>query len=121
MSGDVLSSPEAAKVLGVSGTTISRLVKHGRLTPVRVIPTTGARFFDREDVETVIDRIRSGHGPECPYGVEPFTRGWQECQCRSCHCATHVPGGEFGVCQTCLRPLVVDGRVVRRAPLEESA
>ena len=61
------------------------------------------------------------HGPECPLHVPDHHGGRHACQCVACHCRTHVPGGEFGVCQNCLRPLVVDGRVVRLAPLEESA
>ena len=120
MSG-LLSSVESAKALGVSATTISRLVNAGLLRPVRVRETDGARWFSRGDVESLPVRLREGHGPECGFAVAPFTRGSNECDCVACHCRDHLPGGELGVCRRCLRPLIVDGRVIRLAPLEQAS
>lgn len=55
----------------------------------------------------------STHGPECPMSKPPRGQGgWRSsCACVTCHCADlHIPGGEFGTCQRCLRKRVEDLR-----------
>ena len=110
---DTVSVMEAAKLLGLAEATVNKYARNGRLSAITT--EDGRRRFDRREVETLPDRIREGHGPECPIWHDPFLTGKSEndCQCVSCHCTEFVPGGFLGSCQQCLRPLVVDGRVVR--------
>jgi excisionase family DNA binding protein len=51
---DEVLTQEAARILGVSKATISRMVERGTLTPSRrVSGIRGAMWFRRADIETV--------------------------------------------------------------------
>lgn len=51
---DYLGSAEAARLLGVDRATFNRWVKAGRLAPAHTMQgKTGARLFDRRDVEAL--------------------------------------------------------------------
>ena len=50
----LISTAEAAQMLGRHVATISRMVANGRLTPAVKVPgKTGAYLFAREDVEAI--------------------------------------------------------------------
>jgi excisionase family DNA binding protein len=51
---DLISSIEAAELLGVGRSTLTRWVQSGRLTEAMKLPgDTGARLFRRTDVEAL--------------------------------------------------------------------
>lgn len=53
MDENVLTTAEAAKLLGVTVTTLNRWVNSGRIRALFEGPGThGARFYDRADIET---------------------------------------------------------------------
>lgn len=95
---------EAARFLGLADSTVSKHALKGNLVPVLVVETDGARYFDPDDVRGLPDRMRRGHGPECPYWTDSFSGGSLECQCVLCHCGEdHQPGGVYGQCLRCDR------------------
>lgn len=52
---DLISSIEAAELLGVGRSTLTRWVQSGRLTEAMKLPgDTGARLFRRSDVEALL-------------------------------------------------------------------
>lgn len=52
---DLITSSQAASVLGKSARTVQRMVEAGSLTAVHKLPgTTGAYLFRRTDVEALI-------------------------------------------------------------------
>lgn len=58
MQTDLLTTSEAAELLGVSGRTLSRWVEAGRITPAVTAPgRTGVRMFDRRDVQLLQVRL----------------------------------------------------------------
>lgn len=58
---NLIWSPEACEILGVSKPTLSRLVANGDLSPVEMgpAPSNAARLFDRAEVEALAARRRS--------------------------------------------------------------
>ncbi len=50
MSDDLISTGEAARILGVSTDTVRRWAKEGKLTVVGTIDTKGTRLLRRKDV-----------------------------------------------------------------------
>jgi excisionase family DNA binding protein len=60
MPTDLLSTKQAAERMGVSVSTISRLVASRKLTPaLRLEGKTGPMFFNQEDVESAITEAAS--------------------------------------------------------------
>jgi len=56
---DLITSPEAAAMLGVSVRTVHRKIEEGRLTPAKKLPgPTGAYLFNRADVEALAQQRR---------------------------------------------------------------
>ncbi len=55
-SSELLSTSEAARLLGVTVATVNRWAQTGALAPEHKLPgTTGARLFSRPDVEAFAD------------------------------------------------------------------
>lgn len=53
--GDLITSPSAGVILGVSARTVHRMVEDGRLTPAQKVPTGqhGTFLFHRADIEAL--------------------------------------------------------------------
>lgn len=60
---EIITSAEAAKILGLSSSTFHRWVNAGRLTEVAKVPgIRGARMFRRSDVEALLDETEAVAG-----------------------------------------------------------
>ena len=59
---DLLGSDEAARIIGVSRTTLRRLVDSRDIEPARTAPggPHGSRLFKRSDVERIKSHRRAG-------------------------------------------------------------
>ena len=57
---DLLTSPQAGLILGKSSRTVQRLAETGVLPAAQKLPgPNGAYLFRREDVERLLDTLRS--------------------------------------------------------------
>lgn len=57
---DLLATVEAAQVIGVERSTLSRWIDSGRITPAHKLPgVNGAHLFRRSEVERVRDAYRA--------------------------------------------------------------
>lgn len=56
---ELIGAAEAARILGVNRSTVTRWAQSGRITPHTKLPTTnGALVFNRADVEALQERAR---------------------------------------------------------------
>ncbi|HET7736431.1 MAG TPA: helix-turn-helix domain-containing protein [Nocardioidaceae bacterium] len=106
---DLLSTPDAGRLLGVTRSTVASWIRSGQLDAVR----DGRNYkVRRSDVLARRDAAVAGHGRECQLSTDPFRSG-VECSCVACYCGEGYVRGWMGSCARCYRPLVRDGRVVR--------
>lgn len=55
---DLLGSREAARLLGIDRSTLTRWVRDGRIAPIHTLPgATGAHLFRRSDLEELASEI----------------------------------------------------------------
>ncbi|MGQ7776856.1 helix-turn-helix domain-containing protein [Bacillus sp. WC2507] len=52
---NVMTTPEAIEILGISRARLSHLIKKGKITPIKKQGCTS--FFLREDLEKKLDRL----------------------------------------------------------------
>lgn len=67
MTNDLLGTVEAAEVIGVERSTLSRWIASGRIETAHKLPgRTGVMLFDRREVERVRDEYAAQLAPAAP-------------------------------------------------------